>query len=340
MTQKRTEIAGAAVLAGVAAAGVGSKVAWDKHAAARREEQAFHLHDGESVPEGVRRIARGQLDEAHAKLDGTPKRKLGDGVHDARKSLKRLRATVRLSRDALGETVYDSENTAFRDTGRLLSGARDAEVLLETLDGIVERAGAELPAGTTAALRARLENDHAHAVAKLRDDAGTVAVVVAELEAARMRAATWTFRADGIDALTPGLKRIYRRGRKALRHAERDPSSEHLHEWRKRVKDLWHAEQILRPAAPKKMKKLAKRTHALADLLGDDHDLAELQRYVQTHADCLQDGSTQAALLAVVDRRRADLQREALALGADLYSARPKRFARKIERRFLKRAPA
>jgi hypothetical protein len=44
------------------------------------------------------------------------------------------------------------------------------------------------------------------------------------------------------------LRRIYRRGRKAMQHAQADPTNENLHEWRKRVKDLWHAEQILRPA--------------------------------------------------------------------------------------------
>jgi hypothetical protein len=39
-------------------------------------------------------------------------------------------------------------------------------------------------------------------------------------------------------------------------------------------------------ASPKKMKKLARRTHKRSDLLGDDHDLAELRNYMATHRQC------------------------------------------------------
>ena len=119
--------------------------------------------------------------------------------------------------------------------------------------------------------------------------------------------------------------------------AAKEPSTDNLHEWRKRVKDLWHAEQILRGASPKKMKKLAKRTHELSDLLGDDHDLAELRSYASTHRQCFDDRVTQVALVAVIDRRRKELQREALRLGAKLYRSSPKRFAGSIERGFNQR---
>src|SRR4051812_45150108 len=97
-------------------------------------EQEYRLHTGEPTPEGLRRIARGQLDRAQSELKGAPKRRLAAAVHDTRKSLKRLRAAVRLGRDALGEETYEQENRAFRDTGRRLAGVRDASVLVETLD--------------------------------------------------------------------------------------------------------------------------------------------------------------------------------------------------------------
>jgi hypothetical protein len=120
--------------------------------------------------------------------------------------------------------------------------------------------------------------------------------------------------------------------------AAEEPSTENLHEWRKRVKDLWHAEQILRTASPKKMEKLAKRTHKLSDLLGDDHDLAELRHYAATHRQCFDGRVAQVALVAVIDRRRKDLQRRALSLGAKLYQRSPKRFVGSIKRRFNQRA--
>ena len=123
-----------------------------------------------------------------------------------------------------------------------------------------------------------------------------------------------------------------------MRRAQEEPTSANLHDWRKRVKDLWHAEQILRPASPKKMKKLAKRTHGLAALLGDDHDLAELRHYVASHRGCFNDRAAQVALIAVIDRRRKVLQDEAFIVGPKLYRRSPGQFVKAIRRRWRKLA--
>lgn len=329
------EVAAAAAVAGAAA--VGGKLAWDRLSSSSDETRAFRLFVDEAVPDGIRRIARGQLELAHADLDGVSKRKLSGGVHEARKRLKRLRATVRLARDALGEEVYTRENAAFRDIGRRLSGTRDAAVLIDTLDALHEAVGRELPANVTDRLRERLEEDRKKALASLKDKGDVLGKVLSELEAARTRTSTWSFDTDGFEALEAGLRRIYSRGRKALRRADANPSSENLHEWRKRTKDLWHALQILEPAAPKMMKKAAKRVHALADVLGDDHDLSELRRYVKAHPGSFVGRSEQDALVALIDRRRHALKRRALKLGARVFRRPPGRFVREIARGFEKR---
>src|SRR3954451_12630663 len=101
-----------------------------------QDYRRFRLGDGERVPEGVRRIARGQLDMSIVRLEGHSDEDRGTAVHETRKSLKRVRATVRLARDELGDEAYRRENVAFRDAGRRLGGVRDSQVLLETLDAL------------------------------------------------------------------------------------------------------------------------------------------------------------------------------------------------------------
>jgi CHAD domain-containing protein len=150
--------------------------------------------------------------------------------------------------------------------------------------------------------------------------------------------ASWTYDSDGFEALRPGLQRIYRRGRRSMRAVADEPSDEHLHEWRKRAKDLWHALQIAHPAAPKRMKALARQAHQLSDLLGDDHDLAVLREHIARRGVAFEREATRTALLSAIDRRRASLRREALTLGARIYARRPKRFARLVERGWQKRA--
>jgi hypothetical protein len=73
----------------------------------------FRLRDGERVPDGLRRIARAQLDMSIERLEGHTDEEIGAAVHETCKSLKRMRATVRLARDELGDELYRRENNAF-----------------------------------------------------------------------------------------------------------------------------------------------------------------------------------------------------------------------------------
>jgi CHAD domain-containing protein len=329
-TKPKPHEAAAAAAAVTGAAAVGGKLAWDK-ASERRERdraRAYRLRPTEFVPDGMRRVERGQIELALENLDGQPKRNLDKAVHDTRKRLKRLRAALRLQRDAIGDAAYRRDNGAFRNLGRRLSGPRDAAVLVETLDALTERFADELAPEAGAALRERLVQSHEQALADLREDETRLEGARKQLRAARNRSAARTLEAEDFDALRSGLERIYRRGRKRMREAAADPTPENLHEWRKRTKDVWHAAQLVRPAAPKRMKRFAKQAHQLSDLLGDDHDLHVLQDQV---------GASDKPLLAAIDRRRAALQGRAFALGAKLYSQKPKRFARSIERGWRKR---
>ncbi len=291
----------------------------------RKRARRYRLEPGESPRHGMRRIARGQFDLAISLLERGEDGDRAEAIHEARKALKRLRAAIRVSRRFLGTERYRHENLVLRDAGRALSGRRDAQVLVETLDQLAEHDAGELPASGWTRLREALT-----ASADETGDGSGPATVVGSLSDARVRVASWPLpRSGGPDAFAPGLERIYRRGRRALRTAEQEPTTENLHELRKRVKDLWHAAQLLRPAAPKRMKKLARRAHRLSNLLGDDHDLAVLQKTAEAQSGLLTPAELEL-LTALVARRREALQREALERAAGLYKRKPRKLARVV----------
>jgi CHAD domain-containing protein len=320
--------AGAVASGGALAAG---KLVRDRVAdRATRRRTRFRLAPDEGAADGLRRIARGQIELASDRLQSGDD--VAEAVHEARKSLKRLRAVVRLARDPLGDELYRSENQAYRDTGRELSAARDAQVLGETLDALTDRYRREIGDDAFAGLREAIDADaraaHEHIVA----DAGAVEEVRTGLDAARDRVATWPLpEHEDASVLAPGFERIYKRGRRALKAARQDPSDENLHELRKRAKDLWHAAQVLRPASPRRMKRLARRAHALSDLLGDDHDLAVLHEAARERYRTLGRGEL-ALLRGLVGRRRARLQRAALACGRRVYGPKPRVWTRRISK--------
>ena len=136
-----------AQLAAGLVAGAGAAIAATKAALERREDggaepvedRTYRLRRKEPAPDGIRRVARGRADDALEQLREGAEGDLSPAVHEARKDLKKLRSVLRLVRDDLGDAVYRSENVRFRDAGRMLSGARDAQVKLETLAALRER---------------------------------------------------------------------------------------------------------------------------------------------------------------------------------------------------------
>ena len=296
------------------------------------------LRTDERVADGIRRIAAEQLIDARYGLAKASGRNLGEAVHDTRKRLKLVRALLRLSRDAIGEACYERENSSLRRAGQRLSPSRDAQVLLDTVEALRERFDHELGDDATEILCGRLEDDRQKAEAILRRDERDVEAVLGTLEETAARAPEWPVGPDDFSALSPGLRRIYRRARRAMRAAREDPTPENLHEMRKRTKDLRHAAEIVCGARPKRLSKVARRAHEVGDLLGDHHDLHVLREFVESHPQCFADEDARRALLAVIDRRAALLCGRALKRSKRLYEESPKRFVAKAERGWSKRA--
>ena len=288
----------------------------------------YRLEQTEGVPTSLRRVVCAQLDKAIGGLTAAEGDALGEAVHGARKSLKRTRSALRLARDVLGDDVYQAENAALGDASRRLSGARDSEVMMETLDALVERYADDVGSRDFKALRAALRKEHVTAQAKLSRDT-TTNRVVGELRAARSRTASWPVDDVELAGLGAGFGRAYRRGRKALRRAGQEPGDEALHDLRKRVKDLWYMAELLRPAAPKRAKKVARAASDLSDVIGEDHDLAVLQETAERHRGRL--SGRQFDLLGdLIARRRAHLQADARARARRLYRRRPRKAVRRL----------
>ena len=274
--------------------------------------RAYRFLEGEAVADALARIARGRLDHALDELRGKTDSSPEDAVHEARKDMKKLRAVLRLARDELGDDVYRRENECFREAARKLSGVRDADVMLGTLSGLD---------GSFRELRRALKQHRRGA-----DRADASAEVIAVLEEAHGRVDEWPLERDDFEALEGGLRRIYRRGRRAWRAVEEEPTTEHLHEWRKREKDLWYHLTLLRETWPPLLKTAADEAHELSDRLGDDHDLAVLLEWAHQQAD----DDALHGLDEAVENRRAGLQAEALDMGRRVYAERPRPFVARL----------
>ena len=284
----------------------------------------FELQPCESVSAGIRRIVDEQLANALEDLGAADAKGADVVVHAARKRFKRVRAVLRLVRAELGEETFASENAAFRDAGGSLSEARDAAVLVETLESLKASAdpGAYAAARRVLLARRRAVNERVLAAGNGLEQ------VAAAAQAARARVAGWTIETDGWDAVRRGIKRAYREGRASFAIARPGAHAELFHDWRKRVKDLWHQLEVVEGVWPDVVKALADECHTLAETLGNEHDLAVLREVLE--AEALARAEPVSAVVAAAEARRAELQQAALALGARIYAERPRAFVERL----------
>lgn len=291
---------------------------------------AYRLQAQESANDAVIRIAREQMTRAMAEIDDAELDRHVT-VHQVRKRCKKIRGLLRMVRPALGAT-YERENACFRDAAGTLSFVRDAQTLIDTLDDLVSHYAAAFDPAFAASIRTRLVNRR-NAVADSEDDlTGRLQALRQVLQDAHERSREWQLDEKGFKAIAAGVNKTYRRGRKAMAQAYDDPTAASLHEWRKRSKYFWYQQRLLRPLWPAVFEARCKTASKLADLLGDEHDLAVLAETLRRESDDFPAGPGMDALLGLIQQRRDALQQQARPLGERLFADKPKALMARLER--------
>jgi len=276
---------------------------------------SYRFAGNESAADAVERIALEQLDKAleHTKA----KTKLDDAVHDVRVCFKKLRGLIRLVRDELGDKEYNHENIFYRDLNRQLSAVRDTAALTEILNKLEDRFAEELTKNAFASFRSSFTR-----ATRKRQAEKKAGLVLARksIIAARQRVKRWSIKKDDFSAVGRGLARIYSRGRAGFERAYDKRSVRAFHEWRKEVKYFWYHLELLRELWPKELKRFAKQVENLVDYLSEDHDLAMLRERVLEASKQSNNQQADRDLLALINKRRAELQAEARFLGERIYA--------------------
>jgi CHAD domain-containing protein len=297
----------------------------------RTASRTYRFQHNEAMADGIKRLAATRAESAIEHLRGEVDEPFAEAIHEARKDLKKLRSVLRLVREPLGEYFYQRDNTCYREAGRLLSGTRDAEVKLATLASLGERFGNRFPDRGLVPLANALEAERrALSDESSRDGNDSSAGIAArQIEDGRAAIAEWPLEGEGFELIEEGLKRSYRRGRNRFAEVADDPTEERVHEWRKRVKDLWYHLRLVRDARRGALGKAADRAHELSDLLGDHHDLAVLREDAARREDVLASEDL-ATLSQLVEHREQELIDAATGLAKKVYAKKPKSFVGRI----------
>lgn len=281
----------------------------------------YSFRRDESSADATRRIAREQLERALSELAATSD--VDQHVHSVRKRMKKLRGLLRLVQTSLGTEVFARENACYRDAGRELAGPRRAAAVVGAFDALFARRPGLVDDDARVALRASLvcERDRLIAVMRGEDHARAVAEALRRSLAA---VGSWPLERDGWALMRGGFRKNYRRGRRALARALREPTTEHLHEWRKFAKHHFYHVRLLERLWPEVMRSLERSLEALTEDLGDEHDLDDLRLALIEHAPPEGLASATTEVLLAIEARRHELRARAFARGRHLFAEGPR----------------
>lgn len=277
----------------------------------------FEFTQRSGIEAQVRELAREQIDKALAEA-GQEGVDFGKVVHGLRRRCKKLRGLLRLIEPHFKN--WKRENRAFRDAADVLSGTRDAAVLVETLAHLLafDRSGedgARIDADQGTVLTQWLEG-RVGSPPEGDDRARMLEEFVELVQAAGKRVKDWSLSGRAFDKIGDGLVDTYRRMREGLASAEAEQTAEALHDWRKDCKYHWHHVTLLLPAAPDLLRSRRAAIDRLAEMLGDHHNLAALDETLAAH-------EAIATVREVIAERQAMLAFDALVLGRQLTAEKP-----------------
>lgn len=297
-------------------------------------DTSLQLGESEPLGVGVKRVTMEQLELAAARFLGG-EQEFGTAVHESRKSIKRVRAMLRLVRGELPGKIFRFENESLRETAHLVDEIRSAQGVLNAATNVKDLYDDLLAGETFETLIERLLRRRDLIELRALEDPNLIGRVVRGLERAYHRYHSWPVDPearevyglgirDSFEAIDPGLDRTYGLGRRRMVAAYRSSEESGFHEWRKRVKDLRHQMEFLAPLWPEVVVGTAMTLERLGSLLGEDNDLRDLIDLVGSRPDLCPNPRERSLLGALARQRRSELQMAAEILGRRVYAEKPK----------------
>ena len=291
----------------------------------------------------VRRIAAAEIDGALQQL-AAARENPDEALHECRKRLKSLRALFRLVRSG-DEAFFRAENARYRDVAAGLAGPREAAALVETVDRLGKAFPDEAAGGGLDPVRDRLVAHRDDIVGKDAGPAIDAAVASCKTGLRQIRKLRLPDEPQGAaDILAEGMGKTMHRAGKSLASAKARGAPEDFHELRKALKAHSKHLSLLKKLWPSPVKARRKAVDALAERLGELHDIFVMRALLKDKAHPLGALAETQLLARLCKRSERQLRKACLAEASKLFRDSPKRAAkkaaRKIRREFAEPHPA
>jgi CHAD domain-containing protein len=252
-------------------------------------------------------------------------------IHEARKSFKRVRSLLRIFKPAIDELVFEEFNMLFRDLGRTLSQFRDLDSITECLSKIKPKNEIKNEIITT--LKIQIDN------MRFNNDIDQMNKAINEVIDNLNNALNNLNKIELPDDCKPyikkGIKKIYDIGRSQYYKNLLETNDILMHEWRKKVKQLWDVSLIFNDGSPED-ETYAEEIHTLSTLLGDYHDLVLTFEFVYNEQLILDEESF-IKFKKILIKRKDKLARQSFEQAQNIYKLSVEEFIKNYSKNKLVR---
>lgn len=274
-----------------------------------------------SLRDGLVTAFRDILEHASAVADDP---NAARAIHEYRKAVRRARALLAMCRPVLSKKAHARIADKLREAHRLPSRLRDLDALPPIVRELDLGRHAKRPANAIDELlrerRARIDPGLVEAILVVGSDLiDRIPDRLVEEFPAEVRR----------DDVIEGIRRTYRRARRSMTLAVQTGEERHLHDWRKRTKELSYQIELLVGATRGDARKLRKTFWAMAKEIGAITDLLNLRDFVRNEK-ALARSAGMEAFLARIDLRVRTRTKQAFHAGAGLFADPPRRFAGRL----------
>jgi len=254
---------------------------------------AFHLYKKEPLDSGLRRIAYEQIDIVLNGF-GDESVPLDKRVHSLRARCKKLRGLLRLLQPRMGG-AFTVEDQRFRMAAKELASYREMEVHRKTIESLVGPGSGPRPEPVEIPQEVIWRSLLALATGRDAID-------------------HWPVEVSAFGDIARGFERTYAQVLDAWAATQRDPNDPNFHELRKHGKYHWYQVRILERLNKPMIRGRRQALRQLQLMLGDAHDLALLQAYLEA-----QDEVDELLLQKAITRKN-ELYAAGIATCRDVYA--------------------
>lgn len=254
---------------------------------------AFHLYKNEPLDTGLRRIAYEQIDIVLNGF-GDESVPLDKRVHALRARCKKLRGLLRLLRPNMG-AAFEVEDQRFRMAAKELASYREMDVHRKTIESLIGPTNGSPPEPVEIPQDVILRS-------------------LMTLATCRDAIEHWNVDVHTFDDIGPGFERTYARTIDAWDATQQEPSDPNFHQLRKHGKYHWYQIRILERLNKPMIRGRRQALRQLQLMLGDAHDLALLQDYLEAQEE------VDEALLQKAVTRKNELYAAGVATCRDVYA--------------------